>query len=140
MVKTQIENQYLRWFARLNLGTKCKPTKKVQFLLSCQKIQVVHQIQKLNFTERSVRSTHFLAKLQYFANVQKLRRSEIFEVLLTFYLELCLFRSTAQKMSQQANREPKADQRPYRRFAANHVGAAVLAHVARSGRLDAAHR
>ena len=34
----------------------------------------------------------------------------------------------------------KADQRPYRSSAANHVGAAVLAHVARSGRLDAAHR
>ena len=32
----------------------------------------------------------------------------------------------------------KADQRPYRRSAANHVGAAVLAHMAR--RLDAAHR
>ena len=34
----------------------------------------------------------------------------------------------------------KADQRPYRSSAANHVGAAVLAYVARSGRLDAAHR
>ena len=32
----------------------------------------------------------------------------------------------------------KADQRPYRSSAANHVGAAVLAPVARSGRLDAA--
>ena len=34
----------------------------------------------------------------------------------------------------------KADRRPYRSSAANHVGAAVLAYVARSGRLDAAHR
>ena len=33
----------------------------------------------------------------------------------------------------------KADQRPYCSSAANHTGAAVLAHVARSGRLDAAH-
>ena len=33
-----------------------------------------------------------------------------------------------------------ADQRPYRSSAANHVGAAVLAHVARSGRSDAALR
>ena len=34
----------------------------------------------------------------------------------------------------------EADQRPYRSSAANHVDAAVLAHVARSGRLDATHR
>ena len=34
----------------------------------------------------------------------------------------------------------KADQRPYHSSAANHVGAAVLAQVARSGRFDAAHR
>ena len=34
----------------------------------------------------------------------------------------------------------KADQRPYRSSAANHVGAAVFAQMARSGRLDAAHR
>ena len=34
----------------------------------------------------------------------------------------------------------KADQRPYRSSAANNVGAAVSAHVGRSGRLDAAHR
>ena len=34
----------------------------------------------------------------------------------------------------------KADQRPYRSSAANPMGAAVLAHVARSGRLDATHR
>ena len=34
----------------------------------------------------------------------------------------------------------KADQRPYRSLAATHVGAAVLAHVARSGQLDAALR
>ena len=32
----------------------------------------------------------------------------------------------------------KEDQRPYRGNAASHVGAAVLVHVARSGRLDAA--
>ena len=34
----------------------------------------------------------------------------------------------------------KEDQRPNRCNAASHVGAAVLAHVARSGRLDAALR
>ena len=34
----------------------------------------------------------------------------------------------------------KEDQRPDRCKAASHVGAAVLAHVARSGRSDAAHR
>ena len=34
----------------------------------------------------------------------------------------------------------KEDQRPYRSDAASHVGAAVLAHVARSGRSDAALR
>ena len=34
----------------------------------------------------------------------------------------------------------KVDQRPYRSNAVSHVGAAVLAHVARSGRLDAAFR
>ena len=34
----------------------------------------------------------------------------------------------------------KADQHIYRSSAANHVGAAVLAHVARIRRLDAAHR
>ena len=34
----------------------------------------------------------------------------------------------------------KADQRPYRSSALNHVGAAVFDHVARSGRLDTAYR
>ena len=34
----------------------------------------------------------------------------------------------------------KGDQRPYRENAASHVGAAVLAHVARSGRSGAALR
>ena len=34
----------------------------------------------------------------------------------------------------------KEEQRPYHSNAASHVGAAVLAHVARSGRLDAALR
>ena len=34
----------------------------------------------------------------------------------------------------------KADQRPYRSKAENHVGAAVLTHVALSGRLNAARR
>ena len=34
----------------------------------------------------------------------------------------------------------KGDQRPYRDNAASNMGAAVLAHVARSGQLAAAHR
>ena len=66
------------------------------------------------------------------------KRKHFLEISLHFGYSFLTFYCIARIVLTLASFE--ADQRPYRSSAANHVGAAVFAHVAPNGRLDAVHR